>query len=111
MKKLLVLIAAFIGTAYAAGEPAIIGSFPNKDGGEIVLSSELCKQETTRRIAYITSGGGRITLFGCWQLIGEKVFIKYSDGDLFTYPVELIRFTEEFNTWYNKKNKGTEYAL
>ena len=107
MKKLFVLFAAFIGTAYAAGEPKIIGSLPNKSGGEIVLSSEVCKEEPARRIAYITSSGGQVTLFGCWQMIGEKIFVRYSDGDLFTYPVEGITFTNEFNEWYKKKNRTT----
>lgn len=108
MKKLLVLFAAFVGTAYAASEPKIIGSFPNRDGGEIVLSSEACRDQPQKRIAYLTSGGGKITLFGCWNLIGEKVFIQYSDGDLYTYPVEGIVFTNEFNEWYKKKN-GVRY--
>lgn len=107
MKKLFVLIAAFIGTAHAAGEPKIIGSIPNRDGGEIVLSTEPCRDEPAKRIAYITSGGGKIALFGCWNMIGEKIFIKYSDGDLYNYPVEGVTFTNEFNEWYKKKNRTT----
>lgn len=108
MKKLFVLLAAFIGTAYAANDPAIIGSIPNKAGGQITLAAEVCKNEQGRRIAYIWSATGKVTLFGCWTMVGDQIFIKWSDGDVFSYPVDSITFSNEFNRWYDNKNR-TQY--
>lgn len=85
--------------------PSVLGWIRNRAQGQIVLAGENCAAEPTRRFAFIKDDGGRISLTGCWQMIGDDIFINWSDGDVFSYPIASIEFSPAFNEWY-ERNRG-----
>lgn len=76
--------------------PMIIGHVKSKANGEITFTTEQgsCKEGT--RLAYIQKSGGEIILIGCWRMIDSKIFVTWSDGDVFSYDFEFIQFTKEW---------------
>lgn len=58
---------------------------PNKGGGGIYITSEACPSSEQMRFAYGRNGEGT-TVFGCWFIKGDFVWIKWSGGELYSYP-------------------------
>lgn len=94
--------------ATAQEAPPVIGTITNRAGGEIVFTtrstSKCSKQEA--RFAYIRDDGGKISLLGCWRIDGEQVFVFWDDGDTYSYPMDAIRFTEEWIRYSEAKDRG-----
>lgn len=90
MSRLLVALLLVIGVAQA--EP--IAETKNMGGGKIVLTNDKCTNSNAF-IAYSVMPN-QPTLTGCWANDDEYIHIKWSDGDLRSYP---------YNGWYmlNKK--------
>lgn len=90
--------------------PPIIGSIRNRAQGQIVLATEKCSTDPSLQFAFVKDDGGRLSLTGCWQMIGEDIVIRWSDGDVFSYPVGSIEFTDSFNQWSerNRRQKGSQ---
>jgi hypothetical protein len=79
-----------------AQTPTILATLPNQGGGKITFTSEQsasCKPD--QLFAYAQNKGGRIELTGCYRLIGEEVFVVWSDGDVYTYPIESLQISRE----------------
>ena len=93
--------------------PSVLGWIRNRAQGQIVLAGETCAADPTRRFAFVKDDGGKISLTGCWQMIGDDIFINWSDGDVFSYPIASIEFSPAFNEWYerNRKEKGNRNQL
>jgi len=93
--------------------PTIIGKIRNRAQGEIVLASESCASDPSSRFAFIRESGGKLSLTGCWQMVDDDIVIRWSDGDVFMYPIESIEFTQSFNEWYerNKSNRSNDRRL
>ena len=93
--------------------PPIIGSIKNRAGGQIILATEKCSTDPSLQFAFVKDDGGRLSLTGCWQMIGEDIIIKWSDGDVFSYPVGSIEFSDGFNRWseQNARDKARERTL
>lgn len=93
--------------------PPIIGWIRNRAQGQIVLATEKCSTDPSLQFAFVKDDGGRLSLTGCWQMIGEDIVIRWSDGDVFSYPVESIEFTASFNEWSerNRREKGNRNQL
>jgi len=104
MKRYLLIFIALCGTAVAQEKPNIMGSIPNKGNGQIIFTSVPCTKDTGN-VVYIHDPSGKISLTGCWTLIDTNIFVKWSDGDIYSYPVGAINFTDAYNEWYNNKNK------
>jgi len=58
---------------------------PNKGGGGIYITSETCPSSEQLRLAYGRNTEGH-TVFGCWFIKGDFVWIKWSGGQLYSYP-------------------------
>lgn len=117
MKKLTRALAVagvlLLGPRATAQEvPAVIGTLPNRAGGEIVFTTRVTrscsKQEAI--FAYIRDEGGKISLAGCWRIDGEQVFVFWDDGDVYSYPLNTIRFTEEWIRYSEAKDRGRQGA-
>lgn len=105
MRKWILLFVAMCGTAVAEEAPTIIGHFKNKASGEITLTTETCRRDESKRFAFIKNEGGKLSLGGCWVMIDSNVLISWEDGDVYSYPVEAIIFTPEFDEW-SERNKA-----
>jgi hypothetical protein len=85
--------------------PPIIGYIKNRAGGQIVLATEKCSTEPDLQFAFVKDDGGKLSLTGCWRMIGEDIIIKWSDNDVFSYPVDSIEFTDSFNQWSERNER------
>jgi hypothetical protein len=95
---------ALVSIPAVAQVPEIIATMPNRDNSKISFTSVQGNCETGQKLAYAQSDGGKIGIFGCYQLIGDQVFVKWSDGDVYTYDVGALTLTADFEA-YMKKNK------
>lgn len=87
IKVLLLIIGAYILAAWNDARADVFATTPNKNNGEIILydTPGSC---TKGQLMMISRGGNGTTLFGCWLIAEGFVFVRYSDGDVRTYPVE-----------------------
>jgi hypothetical protein len=59
---------------------------PNQGGGKIVLTDELCR-DNSHKLAYSMIAGAD-TILGCWAADSQYVHIGWYDGSLRSYPVD-----------------------
>ena len=78
MKKLLLAL-LLIGSAQAG----TVAAMKNNAGGVIVLTDLKC--DKTSMVVYANTDKGK-TAFGCWFVDENFVFIRWSDGEVRTYP-------------------------
>lgn len=102
MKRLIAAVLLLGSATVAAQIPTIIGHIKGKQGSEITFTTEQLTCAEGTKLAYIQKSGGEIALLGCWRKVDSKIFVTWSDGDVYTYDVEFIQFTEE---WMNYSNK------
>jgi hypothetical protein len=60
----------------------------NEGGGDIVLTDtwvDGCTKE--QRVIFLTSKEGYM-LYGCWELSGEYVFVRWQDNDVMVYSLK-----------------------
>lgn len=103
MKKLIMMF-LILSSAAALAEriPTIIGHVKSQAKGEITFTTEKGSCADGTNLAYIQKAGGEIYLLGCWRKIGSKIFVTWSDGDVFSYDTEFINFTEEWIEYANQ---------
>ena len=105
MRRWLIALAAMCGTV-AAQMPLIIGHIPTQ-GGKIVMGSEPCDNSSSRYAGYLQNTNGKIVQPLCWEMVDDQIFVAYSDGDLYTYPVGAVRFSAAFDEWYKNRENRT----
>lgn len=108
MRKWILLAVLFCSEVVAQGMPIIVGVIRNRAQGEITFTSETCKADPSMSFAFIRDDGGKLSLGGCWKLVGYNVIVKWSDGDIYSYPVENVQFTSEYNEWYEKNRSRNQ---
>lgn len=65
-------------------------SSPNKGGGEIRLTYQVCKGNTERPfVAYYKAADGRAG-YGCWSWISDSIHVRWNDGDNRIYDPKLF---------------------
>lgn len=62
----------------------VIAEMLNQGGGTIALTNLPCKSVAGTSVAYSYIKSGQ-SLLGCWTIEGDRVFIKWDDGDLRSY--------------------------
>ena len=93
MSKLLI---ALLIVPIIAHSEALFETY-NKGGGKIVLTDELCR-DNSHKLAY-SMMAGYDTLLGCWTADSQYVHIGWYDGTLRSY---------EYNGWRDvRKTKPT----
>jgi hypothetical protein len=103
MKYALCLM-AMLPLILMAQTPTILATLPNQGGGKITFTSERsesCKPD--QLFAYAQNKGGKIELTGCYRLIGEEVFVVWSDGDVYTYPFDSLQISKEMERYSGKQ--------
>jgi len=63
----------------------IIGETNNQGNGKIIITDELCR-DNTNRLAYSVMNGYS-TIFGCWTYDDEYIHIRWYDNDFRSYPL------------------------
>lgn len=101
--KRLIAVALLLGSSVVAAQiPTIIGHVKGKQNSEITFTTEQGSCGEGTRMAYIQKSGGEIMLLGCWRKVGPKIFVTWSDGDVYSYDSEFIQFTEEWMEYSNR---------
>jgi hypothetical protein len=67
----------------------VIAETVNKGGGHISLTNMKCTTIQDTFIAYSNLPNGQ-TLLGCWASDEDNVFVRWSDGDIRSYPLEVF---------------------
>jgi hypothetical protein len=102
--KLAALILGTVTAVAVAQTPTILATLPNQGGGKITFTSERsanCKPD--QLLAYAQNKGGKVELTGCYRLIGEEVFVVWSDGDVYTYPFDSLQISKEMERYSGKQ--------
>lgn len=60
---------------------------PNQGGGNISLTDIKCTTIKDTFIAYSNHENGQ-SILGCWASDKDNVFIRWSDNDIISYPIE-----------------------
>lgn len=84
MKKLLLVLLLAAGMAHAG----TVATTKNMSGGLAVLTDEPCTGRKNAWVAYSVYGGDK-TLFGCWAMDDNFIFIRWEDGEVRNYPFDI----------------------
>jgi len=101
--KWIALLALISVTAYAQ-EPVIFGYMSNKDNNRITFTNYKGKCSSGQKVVYTQSSGGKIIHFGCYILIDDQFMVAWDDGDVYTYGIDNLIFSEDFLK-YLERNK------
>ena len=71
----------------------IVATAINKNGGKMVLTSDLCAN-SKGKIAY-SQMDNHPTSTGCWNFDTEFIHILWNDGDLWSYPAAYWNFPKK----------------
>jgi hypothetical protein len=103
--KNLIYSMALVSLPLSAQQIDIIGTIPNKDNNKITFTGHRGNCEEGSYMAYAQADGGRIGAFGCYRLVSDQLFVVWGDGDIYTYNVEDLTFTEEANKALQRNRK------
>lgn len=79
MKGLFLALVFLVTTASAE----TVAFMKNNAGGVIVLTDQKCEKKMY--VTYANANNGQ-TMFGCWFADENFIFIRWSDGEVKTYP-------------------------
>ncbi len=94
--KLAAIVLALVSAVASAKDVTIIGTLKTQAGGLITFTSVKGSCPDNQLVAYIRSNGGKVAITGCFSLVDDQLFVLWSDGDLYTYPMDNIEWTPEF---------------
>ncbi len=77
----------------------VIAEVQNEGGGSIALTDMKCTTVKDTLIAYAYTKNGQ-SLLGCWATDDTRVFIKWSDGDLRSYPIDVFKLPKKSSKEY-----------
>ena len=81
--------------AHARG---VIAEVNNEGGGSIAITDMKCTTVPNTFIAYAYAENGR-SMLGCWSSDDSRVFIRWSDGDLRSYPLDIFNLPQKKGTF------------
>lgn len=87
MKKILLAVLLTLSLSVNA---AVVAEAVNQGGGSIALTDVKCNSIQGAFISYTYLSNGK-SLMGCWVVETNRVFIKWDDGDLRSYPLDAFR--------------------
>lgn len=94
MKKL--LMAGLLILSLSVHAKGIIAEMPNQGGGNISLTDIACTSIKNTFIAYSNLPNGK-SILGCWASDDDNVFVRWSDGDLRSYPIINFQLKQKTN--------------
>lgn len=81
--------------ANAAG---VIAEAINKGGGSLALTDIKCTTMKDMYIAYSYLDDGR-SILGCWAADDSRVFVRWSDGDIRSYDINMFFIPKKSGKW------------
>jgi hypothetical protein len=82
-------------SANAAG---VIAEVLNEGGGSIALTDIKCTTIKDTFIAYSYLPNGKSVL-GCWAYDESRVFVRWSDGDIRSYDINVFNIPKKTGKW------------
>jgi len=82
------LLLASLLLVCCSAEAKIVAESLNQSGGKMVLTTEKCTN-STGYVAYSVMENNP-TLLGCWLNDDDFIHIRWSDGDLRSYPYNVF---------------------
>lgn len=95
MQKVMAYLAIIPSVVMAQELPLIIGTMPNKDNAKITFTTYQGECKGNDKVVFTQADGGKVMLTGCYRLVGDDLFVVWSDGDIYTYPVENLVFSSD----------------
>ena len=89
LKFIAMLLAVYAFVSWNDARAEAIAQSPNKIGGSVILFDRQGVCSTTMKTV-ITRAKDGTTVMGCWYYADGLVFVKWSDGDVRTYPIEAF---------------------
>lgn len=108
MKKLLAIVAISLLPAVGFSQqlPDVIGTIETKAGGIIVLTTSMAKHcGDDRFVAYARQSDGKVVGVGCYNMVGQEFFVEYVDGQVYSYPNDMVKPSEEFLRYLAEKER------
>lgn len=105
MKRYAVLLAAASPLAGAQDVPTILGTLPNRDNNKITFTTLKTDCPKDQYLVYTQADGGKISMTGCYSLVGDQLFVRWVDGDFYTYPADDLIPSDEFRNFMNRNRK------
>jgi hypothetical protein len=69
---------------------------PNQGGGNISLTDIKCTTIKDTFVAYSNMADGR-SILGCWAADDDRVFVRWSDGDIRSYPINAFMLKKKYS--------------
>lgn len=92
-----------IPTVIAAQElPLIVGSIPNRDNAKITFTTYQGDCKNNDKMVYTQADGGKVSLTGCYRMVGDSLFVIWSDGDIYTYELGNLVLSSEMDQYLRK---------
>ena len=82
-------------SANAAG---VIAEVVNQGGGSIALTDIKCTTVKDTFVAYSYLADGK-SLLGCWAADDSRVFVRWSDGDVRSYDINIFTNPKKSGKW------------
>lgn len=101
MKALWMMMGLWIPMGIAQ-VPTILGTIPNRDNSKITFTTNQGECQKGEALAYAQFDGGKIGIMGCYRLIDSELFVRWSDGDVYTYHLDNLTFSPEFLDYVRK---------
>lgn len=99
------VFAALATVAFAAEQPFIVGTIENQDHAKITFTSYNGTCAEKRRVVYAQHNGGKIGVMGCWSISQSQIFVIWSDGDIYTYPLNALEISPEMSAYLKNKTQ------
>lgn len=94
MKKLLTTVLLLLSLNVSAA--GVIAEVINDGGGSIALTDIKCTTIAGTFVAYSYIQNGQ-SILGCWSSDDTRVFVRWSDGDIRSYPIEVFKLKQKKN--------------
>lgn len=101
--KGLAIVMLFPALAAAQEMPTILGSISNRAGSKITFTTVQGDCKANDKMVYAQSDSGRIELSGCYRMVGDDLFVIWSDGDIYTYPINTLTLSSEMDALVNRQ--------
>jgi hypothetical protein len=97
MKRMILAMFLIPTTIAAQNMPIIVGTVPNRDNSKITFTTYQGDCKNNDRVVYAQADGGKVGMTGCYRIVGEELFVIWSDGEIYTYPWATLTLSREMD--------------
>lgn len=89
----------------AAELPVILGTIPNRDQAKITFTTTEGNCKDGEKLVYTQADGGKVTLTGCYRIVGDQLFVVWRDGDIYTYDFASLELSGEMQRYIEERKR------